>query len=278
MRASTSIIIVIVVCLAFLALYWFIGRSQLQKQVNQVTGEVMAAQTELETIDRMEAEIPQLLAQLPIWQRQYELFRSAIPSEVDDHRFLSAIIDQLDKSGAKFISSEMALGGQWLEGVSESQFEQLQAAGLDVDVAKKIRVAFYSLSLEGDYKDILNTFEGLKRYGRLYTIDQVLGPAGGAAGAVTRTLDASMTPVEMTGRIYYGIPENSFNVQAIQRQFAEKGSGMAARATANSIKDAGQQLNGRKRHLPPAAPNDEAPEEEGAQAGSNLNADAGEAG
>ncbi len=278
MRASTSIIIVIVVCLGFLALYWFIGRNQLQKQVKQVNSEVAAAQAELEEIDRMEAEIPKLLAKLPTWQRQYQLFRSAIPSKVDDHRFFSAIIDQLGSSGAKFVNSEMVLGGAWLEGVSESQFEQLKAAGLDVDVAKQIKVAFYSINLEGDYKDILNTFEGLKRYGRLYTIDQVLGPSGGAAGAVTQTLDAATTPVEMTGRIYYGIPENYFNINAIQRQFADKGSGMAARATAESIKSAGQQVSGGKRLSPPAADDSEPPAEDSAKASSNLNADAGEAG
>ena len=270
MRASATVIVVVVICLAVLALYWFVGRSQLFKQVQKVQSEVAMRQADLEEIDRMEQEIPSLLAQLPTWQRQYELFRSAIPPKVDDHRFLSAIISQLDRTGSEFISSGLTMGGLWLDGLSQSQFEQLEAAGLDVSVAKQIKVAYYSLDLAGDYKDILDAFEGLKRYGRLYTIDQVRGPAGGAAGSVVQTVDKTSTPIAMTGYIFFGIPENYFNATAIERVFAEKGSGAAARATAASVKAAGRMLI-----APPSRP---IPQDDpvgpagttGTQAGGNL--------
>jgi hypothetical protein len=276
MRASTSIIVVVVVCLAALALYWFIGRNQLQKQVAQAQGEVKLLKDDLAEIERMEQEIPQLLAKLPVWQRQYELFRSAIPVAVDDHRFLSAIVDQLEKTGVQFNSSELAMGGLWLDGVSESQFEQLKAAGLDVDTAKQIKVAFYSLNLSGDYGGVLTAFEGLKRYGRLFTIDQVQSEAGGAAGTVVENVDLKSTPLEMTGRIYFGIPENYFNVAAIQRLFAEKGTGVAARSAADSIKSAGRKLSGAEPSSSKASA-DGSPDKQEPAAGSNLTAGAGEA-
>jgi hypothetical protein len=277
MRGIGGILVVVVVCLAAVALYWFIGRSQLQKQIKASEGKLENLQAQLNELDRMEGEIPALLAKLPTWQRQYELFRAAIPSKIDDHLFLSAISDQLKVASAKFVSSELAAGGLWLDGVSDTQFEQLKAAGLDVDTAKQIKVAYYSLEISGDYQSVINAFEGLKRYGRLFTIDQVLGPAGGAAGNVVMNVDTVNTPIEMTGRIYYGIPENYFNINAVQRLFAEKGTGLAARRAADSIKSEGRHLlqRGGKTQADPAAAEDGKGKE---ATGSGLTAVAGEAG
>jgi hypothetical protein len=242
MRGAASILVVFLICLSVAALYWFIGRGQLNKEINALRGEVELLEGELREIARMEQEIPQLLGQLPSWQRQYELLRTAIPPQIDDHEFFAALTRQLDDNGVSLLSLSVSQGEQWMSGLSESQFDELRMAGLDVDVARKVMVVFYSINVMGDYGNMLRAFEGLKAHGRLYTIESVRAPAGGGGGTVMQNIDAQNTPLQMTGRLYYGIPENYFNVTAMRRLSAEMGTDVAATSIYRGVTGTGQRL------------------------------------
>ena len=49
----------------------------------------------------------------------------------------------------------------------EQPIAELQAKGIDDNVARQIQVAFYSVRLMGDFDNVITAFENLKVYNRL---------------------------------------------------------------------------------------------------------------
>ena len=208
MRGLASIIIVFLVAVVVLLLYSFLGKARLSLAVDEAEANNEALTGRLEIIRVMQREIPRLKEMLPIWQEQLEAYRTAIPSQIEDDVFFSAVADQLNEQSVQLLGVEILPGGIWLRDITEEETERLEAMGIDVGTARQIQMANYSINLIGDFDRVVMAFESLKKYGRLYTMDKVISPAGGGAGAIMQTVSQQSMPIMVSGRIYYGIPES----------------------------------------------------------------------
>ena len=219
MPRVASMVIVFILSLAVVLAYVFLGKAQVSRAINAKTAQRDKLEAELQDISTKTAEIPKLRDELPMWNRQRILFRSAIPEKIEDDRFLGALADRLERTGVDLISAELVPSGSLLKDADEKVIQQLQEAGIDVAAAKKIQVAYYSVNLSGDFGTVINAFESLKRDGRLYTIDMISAPAGGGGGAVFKTVDPTKTPIQVTGAIYYGLPGNLLTAEWLVKEF-----------------------------------------------------------
>ena len=244
MRVSPGVIAVFILCLLAVGLYIFLGRAQISKQIAVVRDESAAIERELESIRVMERQIPVLMQQLPVWRDQVELYSSAIPSRIDDQRFFGALADQLERQDVDLLGIEVFKAGPWLGKLGETQIEELEAQGIDAAVAQQVNVAFYSASLIGTYPSILSAFENLKQSRRLYSIDQVTSPAILGGGTISQSADPEITPVQLTGRIYYGVPEDYVTVEKLVEVFGRIMILPKARSVQQMIRGRGQELLG----------------------------------
>src|SRR5207237_10655144 len=108
-------------------------------------------------------------------------------------------------NGVQLLGAQLQLGGPFVGEAKEDELKKYTDIGVDVEALKQVKVAFYQLKLLGNYGKTLSALENLKGHGRMYSIDEVVSPAGGGGGTVTQTLDVTRTPIQVTGKIYYGI-------------------------------------------------------------------------
>jgi len=108
----------------------------------------------------------------------------------------------------RLLNVKVEPGGPWLGDIKDEDAKKLEGIGVDVDAARSLKVAFYSVELVGKYDKTLAVLENLKKHGRMYSIDSVMGPAGSGGGTVTKVLDVSSTPIQVSGKIFYGIADN----------------------------------------------------------------------
>jgi hypothetical protein len=130
--------------------------------------------------------------------------------------FFGTLTEQLKKHNVELLGAQLTRGGSWLGEISEDQAAELEGIGVDVEAARQVKVAFYNIRLIGAWSDVLNSFEGLKESGRMYTIDEATSPAGGGGGAVTLVADASEAAVAVTGKIFYGLPDDQLSREKLR--------------------------------------------------------------
>lgn len=241
MRGATSILITVLICVVVLALYFFVGRAQLNKKIQAAEAEQQAVQSRLARINQMREELPRLMEQLPEWRERLALYKQAIPQAIQDEEFLSLLARQLEAQDVTLMSVEVAPKGAWLGEIGEEQEASLRAKGIEPTEARKVKAAMYSINLLGRFENILAAFENMKQYGRLYTIDEVSGPAGGAPGAITETLDPDLLAIQVTGRIYYGIEDSYLTDAQLIKVFESAVLKPRARAIQAEISEDGQQ-------------------------------------
>jgi len=242
MRGTVSILITILICVVVLALYFFLGRGQINKQINVATAENEQLQTQLQDIERMQRELPLLMRQLPAWKRELKLYKTAVPQDIQDDAFLSYVADELEAQDITLLVLDVLPSGAWLGQIGEAQAEELKKQGIDPDQAQDVQAAKYTLTFTGDFKNVLTAFENLKRYGRLYTIDEVHGPAVRGGGMVNVVLDPEQTPIEIVGRVYFGIKDNYLTDDDLTRVFASSVLKPLARRLQRAAVTEGQSL------------------------------------
>ena len=235
MRSTTATVVLFLLAVVVIALYAIFGRSQLQNQLREVHHENESLRAQLDDMRLKAAELPKLRAELPNWRRQLKVLKAAIPAAIEDEVFFAAIADQLKQQGIELLRVDMAQSTGWLAKATEAQLDEMQKMGIDVTTAKKIQVAFYSINLMGGFDKVLAAFENLKKYGRLYSVDQVSGPAGGGGGTVTEVVDYHNTPIELTGKIFFGIPQDYLSLEQLNQAFADAIAAPVARSLQRSI-------------------------------------------
>jgi hypothetical protein len=229
MRGATSLFITIAVVLVVVALYLFVGKTQLNKAIQTNQAQRDQLEKKQKELSKMEAAMPKLTQDLPVWRRQLALFKSAIPEKIDDQIFLGTLNAQLEQNGVQLQSIQVAQAGSWLKDVDEKTIADLGNAGLDVETMRKVQVAYYDIRLAGDFAKIITCFENMKHYGRLYTIDLVTSETGAGGGSVTEIVDPAKRPIMLSGAIFYGIPESYISVESMERVFQSRFAGPLAR-------------------------------------------------
>jgi hypothetical protein len=202
-----------------MGLYLFLIKPRLDQRINELEAERSAMEAEQMALARMITEIPELRRQLPEWKQKLTLYRKAIPAKIEDEVFLTNLQQQVKSHGVVLQSIDLNDSGVWLRDLDEKSKEQLTGMGVDVPAAQQIKVAFYTLILQGPYDNVITTLEELKRYGRIYSIEQVVAPAGGAGGAVLITDNPDEIPLQVSGSIFYGIDANYMNSEELYKSY-----------------------------------------------------------
>jgi hypothetical protein len=206
MRGWTSTIVIVICAVVAVVLFHFLFKKQMDKQIGELRAQADSLHSQLEEINRMESQIPALTAQVPGWRNQVRIFKSAIPSQIEDDVFFRNLADELARNDVQLMSIQVNPGGPWLGNLKDEDAEKLAGIGVDVDAARNLKVAFYQVKLLGSYAHTVELLENLKRHGRMYSIDEVTGPAGEGGGTVMSTLDDTALPLQVSGKIFYGIP------------------------------------------------------------------------
>jgi len=206
MRGWTVTFVILACAAVVLALFIFLFRNQMEKRVNTLKADNEALHKHLDQIQQEESSIGTLAREIPQWKAKVSLYEAAIPTQIEDNTFLNSLREEMKAQGVTLLSVELTPGGSWLGDIKAEEAKKLTDIGIDVDAARNLKVAFYSIKLLGPYDRTLAVLENLKRHRRMYSIDEVIGPAGSGGGTVTQVLSAVETPVQVTGKIFYGIP------------------------------------------------------------------------
>jgi Tfp pilus assembly protein PilO len=217
MKPGIQTLVVVLTCAIVLALYFALGKSKLDAEQDRLSMENDNLASRLVAIRAKQVQIPKLIEELPYWQKQLEVFRASMPQKIEDERFLAAIATEFSNNKVELLGVELAPGGPWLGKLSEDQRLELEGIGVDVKAAQAVKTANYTIRMNGSYGDILRAMEGLKRYGRMYTVDEFAGPAGGGAGQIVETVSQENTPIMVSGKIYYGLPQSKVTPEEVVR-------------------------------------------------------------
>ena len=259
MRGSTSVLIVLVITVLVVGSYLFLVKPRLDKRIDELESEKAGLEQSQMELARMITEIPKLREQLPEWRQKLTLYRRAIPNRIEDEKFLANLQEQVGRQDVRLLNLDLNDSGVWLRDLDEKSKEQLTGMGIDVDAAQQIKVAFYTLVLQGPYDNVISTLEELKRYGRIYSIEQVVAPAGGAGGAVLVTDNPDEIPLQVTGSIFYGISENYMNAEDLYRSYMRSLIAPLAAGAQVGIKRGAGKAVGAEQPAAAAAAQDEQP-------------------
>jgi hypothetical protein len=246
MRGAVGMVLTFVIVVVVMILYVILGRSQMTALIHTQQAERDRLEAKRTEIARYQTEMRDMTAQLPQWRAQLTLFKRAIPEKIDDDKFISAINNQLALNKVKLLNIDVVVFGSWLKDVDEQTIKALSDAGLDVDTMRRIQVAYFNLRLSGNFKDVITSFENLKRSGRLYTIDLVTSEGQGGGGAVTEVVDPSQHPLMVSGAIFYGVPGSYVDPASLDAMFASRFTGPLARSIYQNILQQAQATNEEK--------------------------------
>lgn len=244
MRGSLTVLLVFLVCLVVVVLYIFLGRSQVSKLNANLRTQNDALQQQLDKIADKEKALPDLMARLPQWSRQLSMFNQAIPTKIDDNVFFENMTAEAKKRNVRILKLETSVGDPWLGQINDDMAAELENLGINVDAARSVKVAFYSATMVGDFKDILDVFEALKTHNRLYTLAQVTGPATTSMGTSSDVVQQAQTPLTFAGKLYYGMSEKEVSQESLARVFSKAVSGPAARILFDGVRSAAKDLAG----------------------------------
>lgn len=215
MKPGLQTLLIFLACALVMGLYNFLGKSKLDQKEGELRIELDRLNGSLTAMQARRAEMPLLIGQLPYWKNQLDVFRAAMPIQIQDEAFLAAVAQECSNNNVELLGVELSPGGPWLGKLSEDQRNELEGIGVDVNAAEAVKTASYTIRMNGDYGAILRSMEALKRHGRMYTVDEFAGPAAGGAGTIVQTIDQRQTPIMVSGRIYYGLPESTITPEYI---------------------------------------------------------------
>jgi hypothetical protein len=219
MRGWTVTVIIILCAAVIMALFHFLFKNHMDKKVNELKAENTTLQQKLAEIDQMETAIEPMARDIPRWKQKVAAYKAAVPTKIDDNVFFRSLRQEMAAAGVSLLSVKLSPGGPWLGDVKEEEAQKLADIGIDVTAARSLKVAFYSVQLAGPYDKTLAVLENLKRHGRMYSIDEVMGPAGTGGGAVMQILDEASTPIQVSGKIFYGIDEDYVSERELSEVF-----------------------------------------------------------
>jgi len=242
MRGGLTVVLVFLVCLVVVVLYIFLGRSQITRANSALQDQNTGLQVQLDQIRAKEAKLPELMARLPQWSRQLAMFEEAIPTKIDDNVFFSNLTKETEKRNVKILKLETSIGDPWLGQITEDLQASLEELGINVNAARNVRIAFYAATLVGDFKDILDVFESMKSYNRLYTLDMITAPATTTMGTSNEVIKQDQTPLTLSGKMYYGISAEEVSQDTLARVFEKAVSGPAARSIFNGVRNSAKEV------------------------------------
>jgi hypothetical protein len=222
MKGMLGVVITLVLALVIGGLYWFLLKPKVfDTKIQDLQGQIDANKDHLDKIQTYQAAIPDMKAQLPRWQRQFDIFRQAIPVELEDDVFLRNLNQQLEANNVQLLRVSVTPSGQWMRNLNDTQKANYIKENMNPDEIAKVKVAEFDVSLSGSYADVLRAFENLKLYGRIYSIDQIVSPSGGAGGAVFQNVSQQTTPIEVRGKVFYGLSENYLSQGTLNTYFGK---------------------------------------------------------
>jgi hypothetical protein len=268
MKGSMSVVITVVLVALAAGLYFFLGKSKLDERRAELHGKRQQQEAELQMIEGYKVEKEELKKLLPRWKEQFELFRAAIPVSMEDDVFLRNLGEQLRANGVTLMAVDVSPAGQWFQNINETEEANYRKENVKPEELRLVKVANFSLSLVGDFTSVLRAFENMKLYGRIYALDRIISPAGGAGGAVFVNEVRGRTPMQISGRIFYGLSESYLSQDTLDRFFGRAEALGAASAIFEAATVRADQLSanptaipmppGAAAQTPPAPANDAA--------------------
>jgi hypothetical protein len=221
MRGWTITVIIFVCAVIVVGLFHFLFKNQMDKKVATLEAENAGLQQDLKEIAEMKAAIEPMAREIPLWKQKIAVYRAAVPHQIEDNEFFRTLRKEMNAAGVGLLNVEVNPGGAWIGELKEEEAQKLADIGIDVEAARSLKVAFYSIELLGPYDNTLDVLENLKKHGRMYSIDEVVGPAGSGGGTITQVLDATATPIQVKGKIFYGIPADYVSEQDLNAVFSK---------------------------------------------------------
>jgi hypothetical protein len=163
----------------------------------------------------------------------------------------------------------MSAGGNWMMNLSDAQEQNFKKEHMNPNEVRSVKVANFAVTLSGNYGDVLRAFENLKMYGRVFSIDQIITPAGGVGGTVFQNESVATTPIQVSGKIYYGLSDQYLSQDTLNKYFGKAASLGAAREVSETIMHRSDELSENPGAPPqpmPAISDDSKPAEGGAAA------------
>lgn len=240
MKDTTSIVITFVISAIVLLLYFLVGQASLNRNNEAKAAELALLVKEEKEINWMGSQISAFEDRLPDLKRRINYYKLAVPSQIEDERFFTHLASELAKHDAQLLELQQSGNRIWLGQLSKTDEEKYVAAGLDVNAIQQIRTSTFKIRLFGDFNEVLTVFENLKSLGRLYTIDQVISPAGGGGGTVMVDNSGRAAQMEITGSLFYGIPENYRDAEGLDAKYLEVAVIRNARDIGAGVMDAGE--------------------------------------
>lgn len=256
---TLTVVITVVLVLLAGGGYLFYGKPKLDEQRQALETEIAAQEKELAQIELYKVEKEELKKLLPRWKEQFEVFRAAIPVKMDDDVFMRNLSEQLRANGVRLMSMEIAPTGQWFSNINETQEANYRNENVKPEELRLVKVANFSMSLIGDFGDVLRAFENMKLYGRIYALDRITSPTGGQGGAVFINEDAGATPMQVSGRIFYGLSENYLSQDTLDRFFGRAEALGAASAIYESAINRADSISANPASVPQSPPAGSAP-------------------
>lgn len=219
MKGSMSVIITVVLVLVAAGAYFYFGKNKLDERRQALDQQKQAQEAEIRQIEIYKVEKEELKLLLPRWKEQFEIFRAAIPVTMEDDVFLRNLGEQLRANGVTLMAVDVSPAGQWFQNINETEEANYRKENVRPEELRLVKVANFSVSLVGDFASVLRAFENMKLYGRIYALDRVVSPAGGGGGAVFVNEQRGRTPMQISGRIFYGLSENYLSQDTLDRFF-----------------------------------------------------------
>lgn len=221
MKGMMSVIITVVVVLVFGGLYWFVAKPQTDKQIQAKQKIVDDNAKKLKEMAEHKAKIDDYKALLPRWREQFDLFRAAIPTKLEDEVFLRNLNEQLRANNVQLLKVDLTPAGNWFPNLNDTQAANFNKEKMNPNEIRAVKVANFNVSLSGNYADVLRAFENLKLYGRIFAINRIISPSGGAGGAVFQNESTRTTPIEVGGKVFYGLSESYLSQGTLDTYFGQ---------------------------------------------------------
>ena len=209
-----------------------------------VHGEVTDPGTDI--FDREAVFIERILAplvgRLPDLKKRINYYKESIPTEIEDQYFFAHLASELKRHNVELLELQQTGNRVWLGQLSKTDEERYLEEGLDINAIKQIRTSTFKIRAFGEFDDVLTVFENLKTMGRLYTVDQIISPAGGGGGTVLVNNSGTAAQMEITGSLYYGIPANYRDAEGLDKKYMEVAVIRNAQEISNMVKGGGREI------------------------------------
>ncbi|MCB1221566.1 hypothetical protein KDL30_12965 [bacterium] len=242
MKDATSIAIVFVICAVLLLLYFFVGQAALNRNNAAMAAELARLVEEEDTINWMGSQITEFEGRLPDLKKRINYYKESIPTEIEDQYFFAHLASELKRHNVELLELQQTGNRVWLGQLSKTDEERYLEEGLDINAIKQIRTSTFKIRAFGEFDDVLTVFENLKTMGRLYTVDQIISPAGGGGGTVLVNNSGTAAQMEITGSLYYGIPANYRDAEGLDKKYMEVAVIRNAQEISNMVKGGGREI------------------------------------